>query len=146
MEDRLIAVFLRIVNNSAAACWIILLVLVLRLLFHRAPGQVRMALWSVVGLRLILPFSLEAVWSLIPSAELISRETIYASSPALADGTGPVSGLCGGRSLPAHGGLFPDGSHCRNRRGWRSPGNGGIQHLGNRKLSGALWRETAMLL
>ncbi len=86
MEDRLIAVFLRIVNNSAAACWLILLVLAQRLLFRRASRQVRMALWGVVGLRLILPFSLEAVWSLIPSAELISRETIYASSPALDTG------------------------------------------------------------
>ncbi len=86
MEDRLIAIFLRIVNNSAAACWLVLLVVGLRLLFRRAPGQVRMALWGVVGLRLILPFSLEAVWSLIPSAEIISRETIYASSPALDTG------------------------------------------------------------
>ncbi|MBQ4055260.1 MAG: hypothetical protein IJD17_06055 [Clostridia bacterium] len=60
-------VFLQLVNMSLTAGWLILAVMLLRLIFRRAPRWVFCLLWGFVGLRLVLPFSLESVFSLIPS-------------------------------------------------------------------------------
>jgi len=60
-------VFIDLVNMSITAGWLILAVMVLRLIFRRAPRWVFCLLWGFVGLRLVLPFSLESVFSLIPS-------------------------------------------------------------------------------
>lgn len=66
-------VFLKVLNMSISASWIVLAVLVLRFLFKRAPKWLHCMLWGIVGLRLLLPFSIESVFSLIPSAETISK-------------------------------------------------------------------------
>ena len=66
-------VFLKVLNMSISASWIVLTVLVLRFLLKRAPKWFHCMLWGIVGLRLILPFSIESVFSLIPSAETISK-------------------------------------------------------------------------
>ena len=66
-------IFLKIVNMSISASWIVLAVLLLRLLLKKAPKWITVLLWGVVGLRLIMPFSLESVFSLIPSGETISK-------------------------------------------------------------------------
>ena len=61
--------FLEIVNISITAGWIVLAVLVLRLLFRKAPKWLNCVLWGIVALRLVFPFSIESVFSLIPSAQ-----------------------------------------------------------------------------
>lgn len=66
------AVFLKLVNMSVTAGWLVLAVLVLRLLLRNAPKSIRCVLWGLVGLRLVLPVSVESVFSLIPSAEPVS--------------------------------------------------------------------------
>ena len=63
--------FLRLVNNSINAGWLILAVLVLRILLRRAPKRVRPWLWGLVGLRLLVPLSWESAMSLLPTAETI---------------------------------------------------------------------------
>jgi hypothetical protein len=65
-------VFLEIVNMSLTASYVILAVLLLRLLLRRFPASLSYALWLVVLLRLVLPFSSKA-GSLIPSARTVSR-------------------------------------------------------------------------
>ncbi len=65
--------FLEIVNMSITASWIILAVVVLRLILKKAPKWMSMILWGIVGLRLVLPFSFESIFSLIPSAQTISK-------------------------------------------------------------------------
>ena len=67
------AFFLKILNMSISASWIVLAVLVIRLIFKKAPKWINTVLWGIVGLRLIMPFSLESVFSLIPSVETISK-------------------------------------------------------------------------
>lgn len=79
-------IFLKLVNMSLSAGWLILAVLVLRMLLVKAPKTVRCALWCLVGLKLIMPFSVESVMSLIPSTEVISRETLYATNPTIDSG------------------------------------------------------------
>ena len=65
--------FLSIVNMSISASWIVLAVLLLRLLLKKAPKWITVLLWGIVAIRLICPFSIESVMSLIPSAETITK-------------------------------------------------------------------------
>lgn len=69
-------VFLKLVNLSISASWLILAVLVLRVVLKKAPKWVMPLLWGVVALRLVCPFSIESAISLIPSAETIPSEIV----------------------------------------------------------------------
>jgi len=79
-------VFLRIVNMSISAGWLILAVLFLRLLMRRAPKWVNVLLWGVVAVRLLLPVSIESPLSLIPSAETIPPSVLTSASPTIHTG------------------------------------------------------------
>lgn len=65
--------FLKILNMSISASYIVFAVLLLRLLLKKAPKWINCILWGIVGLRLVLPFSIESMFSLIPSTETISK-------------------------------------------------------------------------
>ena len=69
-------VFLKLVNLSISASWLILTALVLRFVLKKAPKWVMPLLWGVVALRLVCPFSIESALSLIPSAETIPTEIV----------------------------------------------------------------------
>lgn len=60
--------FTKILSRSLSAGWIVLVVLLLRGLFPKAPKWFRVVLWGIVGLRLICPFSLESSFSLMPES------------------------------------------------------------------------------
>ena len=68
--------FLKLLNMSITASWLILAVLCIRLLFRKIPKWVTCLLWGVVAIRLIFPFSIESHFSLQPSAEPIKSSTI----------------------------------------------------------------------
>lgn len=53
-------VFLKLVNLSISASWLILAVLVLRVVLKKAPKWVMPLLWGVVALRLVCLFRLKA--------------------------------------------------------------------------------------
>ena len=74
--------FLKLLNMSISASWIILVVLVLRLLLKKAPKWINVLLWAIVAVRLICPFTIESVMSLMPSAETINPHTIT-STPTI---------------------------------------------------------------
>ncbi len=65
-------VFLNLFNISITASWITLAVVILRLALKKAPKWITCALWAVVALRLVMPFSLESVFSLIPSTQTLA--------------------------------------------------------------------------
>ena len=69
-------IFLKLLNMSITASWLILTVLCIRLLFRKIPKWITCLLWGVVAIRLIFPFSIESSFSLQPSAELIRTSTI----------------------------------------------------------------------
>ncbi len=75
--------FLAVVNMSIAASWIVLAVLLLRLLLKKAPKWIIVLLWGIVAVRLICPFSIESVMSLIPSAQTINPEILVEQAPAI---------------------------------------------------------------
>ena len=70
------AFFLKLLNMSIAASWLILAVLVLRLILKKTPKWLTCILWGIVAIRLILPFSFESMFSLVPSAEVLPRDVI----------------------------------------------------------------------
>lgn len=78
--------FLTIVNMSISASWIVLAVLILRLLLKKAPKWITVLLWGIVAVRLICPFTIESVMSLIPSAETISPEIMMDATPEINSG------------------------------------------------------------
>ena len=68
--------FIALINRSVSVCWLILAVLVIRLLFRKAPKWLNPLLWGLVGLRLVLPFSVQSIWSLIPSADPVQQSIV----------------------------------------------------------------------
>lgn len=83
-------VFLKILNMSITASWLILAVLLLRLVLRKSPKWINCLLWAIVALRLIIPFSIESIFSLVPSIETIetsvSKDTpivIHSGIPAI---------------------------------------------------------------
>lgn len=69
-------IFLKLLNMSITASWLILAVLGIRFLFRRIPKWIICLLWGVVAVRLIFPFSIESAFSLLPSAEPIRTSTM----------------------------------------------------------------------
>ena len=64
-------VFLKILNISIAASWLILAVLLLRRVLKKAPRRLFCLLWALAALRLMLPFTVKSPVSLIPSAATV---------------------------------------------------------------------------
>ena len=72
--------FLNVLNMSIAANWLVLAVLLIRLLFQKAPKWVNVLLWGIVAIRLICPFSIESTLSLIPSVKTLPDDVISGPS------------------------------------------------------------------
>lgn len=79
-------VFIKTLNMGIAAGWLIVAVVVLRVLLKRAPKRFRLLLWAVVGLRLVLPVSIESALSLVPSTQTLPEGVMYAAAPELNTG------------------------------------------------------------
>ncbi|MBQ1533192.1 MAG: hypothetical protein IIZ64_00050, partial [Erysipelotrichaceae bacterium] len=80
------AVFLKILNMSITASWLILAVIFARSLLNKAPRWIICMLWGLVAIRLVCPFSFESVFSLIPSSETIPADIAMQHSPAIDSG------------------------------------------------------------
>lgn len=85
--------FLKIVNMSISASWLVLAVLVLRLALKKAPKWIHVLLWGIVAIRLISPFSFESALSLIPSAETIPMKIEMNAAPAIDSGINAVNNV-----------------------------------------------------
>ena len=82
--------FLKIINMSISASWLVLVVLILRFVLKKAPKWVNILLWGIVAIRLICPFSFESALSLIPSAETFPEKVISGPSFDVQTGITPV--------------------------------------------------------
>lgn len=87
------ALFLRIVNLSITASWLVLAVVVLRLVFRKAPKGMICMLWGLIALRLICPISVNSAFSLIPSAEPIPQDFIGTATPQIQSGITAVDNV-----------------------------------------------------
>lgn len=87
------SVFLHLVNMSITAGWLVLVVMVLRLVFRRAPKWIHCLFWALVALRLIFPLSIESAISLIPSAETVPVDTFLYETPIIHSGVPVVDNV-----------------------------------------------------
>lgn len=86
-------VFLKVVNLSITAIWLILAVIVLRLVFRKAPKWIFCVLWGLVALRLIIPVSFESRFSLIPSAETLPADILDSDTLRIHSGIAFINNL-----------------------------------------------------
>ena len=104
------AVFLKLLNLSISASWLVLAVLVLRLVSKRSPKWVNVLLWGIVALRLVLPFSIESALSLIPSAETVSPAAVqFDPAPTITSGVSVIDNAVN-PSLSEHFSAVPTAS------------------------------------
>ncbi len=85
------ALFLKLMNMSITAGWLVLAVLIVRLFLKKSPKWISCLLWGIVALRLLLPFTVESPLSLIPSAEVIPQNIATSSAPAIQTGINVIN-------------------------------------------------------
>ena len=84
-------IFLKTLNMSISASWLILAVVLLRLILRKTPKWIAVLLWGIVALRLVVPFSFESTLSLIPSAKTFDIHNIQYETPAIQSGIPAVN-------------------------------------------------------
>lgn len=95
------ALFLRILNMSFTASFIILVVLAARLLLKKAPKAISYSLWSLVLFRLVFPFSFESVLSILPiNTNPLPLDIAYSAIPKIDSGIAALDKAVNS-SLPA---------------------------------------------
>lgn len=87
------SVFLKLCNMSLSASFLILAVMLVRLIFKKAPKWIICILWGCVALRLLIPFSIESSLSLLPSSEPLPEEILYTPDPMIESGIPPLDEL-----------------------------------------------------
>ena len=95
--------FLSVLNRSLTASYVILFIIIIRLLLKKAPKVVSYALWGVAAFRLIIPFSFESMFSLMPrntNTVPIPHDIIYQQNPKINSGLDVIDSLVS-ESLPA---------------------------------------------
>lgn len=59
-------IFLSVLNMSLTGTFVIAAIMIARLPLKKAPKSISYALWAVAGFRLVFPFSIQSVFSLLP--------------------------------------------------------------------------------
>ena len=80
------AIFLKIINLSLNASWLILVVIVARLLLKKTPKWISCLLWGLVAIRLLCPLSIESALSLLPSGRVIPADIETMQDPHINTG------------------------------------------------------------
>ncbi len=84
-------IFLKILNLSINATWLILAVIILRFLMKKVPRWITCILWALVAIRLVCPFSMESVFSLLPSGEVIPADIAMERKPVIYTGISVIN-------------------------------------------------------
>lgn len=67
------SIILNLLNMSISATYVIIAILILRLLFKKIPRFTFCIMWGFVAFRLICPFSIESIFSLLPRTDIVER-------------------------------------------------------------------------
>lgn len=100
-------VFIKIFNMSLVSLWLILAVIILRLFLKKSPKWIRCVLWAMVAVRLIVPFSFESGFSLVPNAQALN-ESSYSSTSYISSDIGDVMENLSADSVEQTENTFPD--------------------------------------
>ncbi len=83
--------FLTVINMSLTASIILLVAMLIRVFLKKVPRWISCVLWGMVAFRLVCPFSLESVFSLMPSAEPVPQEIMVMEEPKFTTGIQAVN-------------------------------------------------------
>ncbi len=86
------AVFMHLLDIGITAGFVVLGVLLLRLLFKKAPKWIVVLLWAFVAVRLILPFSFESVLSIVPDIDVPVAQSSQSDTSGNMTYTHPATG------------------------------------------------------
>lgn len=81
-------IFLKLLNMSLAASWLIVVVVILRLIARKTPRWIICLSWGLVAIRLVCPFSIESPFGLVSSDEVITKNILSESHHKLNITTG----------------------------------------------------------
>lgn len=84
-------IFLKVLNLSINASWLIVAVLILRLFLKKAPRWISCALWGLIAIRLVCPFSLQSSLSLVPSSQVIPETIVSDRGPVIDTGISVIN-------------------------------------------------------
>lgn len=83
--------FMSVLDMSKDAGVVVLVVLLARVILHRAPKVFSYLLWGIVLFRLLCPVSLESAWSLLPDFSPVSESYDLADAPVNVLGAGEAA-------------------------------------------------------
>ena len=86
-------VFLQILNNAITVSILILVIMLVRVLCRKMPKWITCLLWTLVAAKLMMPFSVESVFSLVPMSEPIPAGIAMESNPHISFGIENVDNL-----------------------------------------------------
>lgn len=94
-------IFLSVLNMSLTGAFVIAVLCLARLALKKAPKAISYALWIVAGFRLVFPFSIQSVFSLLPfNASPIPQDIAIQAVPRIESGIALVDNAVSA-SLPA---------------------------------------------
>ena len=93
--------FLTILNMSMTGAFVITVICFSRLFLKKAPKMISYCLWAVAGFRLVFPFSIKGVFSLLPfKAQTIPLDIAMQPVPHIDSGIPIVNDAC--QQCPSH--------------------------------------------
>ncbi|MCM1127408.1 MAG: M56 family metallopeptidase [Lachnospiraceae bacterium] len=79
-------IFRQVFNLSVTGSFLILAVIVVRLLLQKAPRSMVCILWILVGIRFLMPFSIESDFGIVPAGETVRYSGNFAGMPVMNTG------------------------------------------------------------
>lgn len=76
-------IFLELLNNAMVSSILIVVIMMIRLCMKKAPKWFACVLWGLVAIKLVLPFRIESMLSLIPNSKPIPIDIEYQSVPQI---------------------------------------------------------------
>ncbi len=86
-------VFLQILNNAITVSILILVIIPVRVLCRKMPKWITCLLWILVAAKLMMPFPMESIFSLVPTSEPIPAGIAMESNPHISSGIENVDNL-----------------------------------------------------
>ena len=86
-------VFLQILNNAITVSILILAIMLVRVLCRKMPKWITCLLWILVAAKLMMPFPMESIFSLVPTSEPIPAGIAMESNPHISTGIENVDNL-----------------------------------------------------
>ncbi len=84
--------FIKLLDMSVQACWLMLAVIFIRALLPKNIKNISTLMWAFVAVKLIVPFSIEAPFSLLPSGETLPAELLTSNTIEISSGVAAIDG------------------------------------------------------